>query len=299
MPTQLLTFRAFGVTWNVLNLFWLIIGTLLEAVAVVLFLAPTQIAPGGITGLAILLHEVLHLPIGVMVFIFNIPIQLLGYRTLGGRRVIILTIVYVVLYSVMVDVLTPILDVNLSDDHLLNAIFGGILGGVGVGMIHAAGGTAGGTATIARILQVRYGFPMSSAFLYTDSVIILLAAVLLGGEAAMLAITALFLGGIASDYILEGPSVIRTLVVVTDYPAEISHRLIYELQRGVTSWEGMGRYTEEPRHVLFVAVGRSQVNYAQHLIHEVDPEAFIVVGQGHVAYGEGFKKRTSTIHQIF
>jgi len=285
-----MTVRILGMEFKIINLIMLTFGTLLGAVSVVVFLAPADIAPGGVTGISIILHELFGLPIGIMILLFNIPIQLLGYRTLGGRRVVVLTVYSVVLYGILIDVLTPILEVDVGEDRLLNAIFGGILGGVGTGIINAAGGTAGGTATIARAVQIRFGVPMSSAFLYTDSIIIIGAALIFGWEAAMLAITSLFISGIASDYMLEGPSVIRTLIVVTNYPEETSHQLIHELQRGVTSWQGIGQFTKQERHILFVTVGRSQVNHAQYLIHQVDPDAFIVVGHGHVAYGEGFKK---------
>jgi uncharacterized membrane-anchored protein YitT (DUF2179 family) len=94
----------------------------------------------------------------------------------------------------------------------------------------------------------------------------------------------------ASDYVLEGPSVIRTATIVTDRPQEVARVLLEDLRRGVTSWQGRGMFTEQEHTVLFVTITRPQVNALRRLVFSVDPNAFLVIGQGHVAYGEGFKE---------
>ena len=100
---------------------------------------------------------------------------------------------------------------------------------------------------------------------------------------------ALFIGGAASDYVLEGPSVIRTVTIITDKPKEVADAVLVEMHRGVTAWQGKGMFTDDDHTVLFVTVSRQQANEVRVLIHRVDPDAFVVIGQGHSAYGEGFK----------
>jgi uncharacterized membrane-anchored protein YitT (DUF2179 family) len=279
------TFRGLQV------LFMLTLGSVLQALAAILFLAPSEIAPGGISGMAIILNGVIHTPVGLVTLIGNIPIQIFAYRLLGGGRVVISTIYAVLVFAVSADILTPILEKQaLSDDALLNALFGGILGGIGVGLVHRVGGTAGGTSTLGRILQYRFGIPISSAYLYTDTGVILAAGLAFGAEAAMLSFVSLFISGMASDYVLEGPSVIRTVTIITDYPQEVSQALILNLGRGVTAWEGTGMYTHQARHILYIVVTRAQVTEVQQIVHGVDSSAFVVVGQGHIAYGHGFKE---------
>jgi uncharacterized membrane-anchored protein YitT (DUF2179 family) len=209
---------------------------------------------------------------------------------LGGSGLVISTIFSVVIFSVSVDILPAFMDTHgVSENHLLNAIFGGIVGGIGAGLIYGSEATAGGTATLSRILQYKMGIPLSSAYLYTDTAIIALAGLVFGWEAAMYSIVSLFISGFVTDYVLEGPSIIRTVTIITDRPKEVSEALLHQLGRGVTSWQGMGMYTDQPHTVLFVTIARPQVATLRQLVFTIDPNAFVVIGQGHVAYGKGFK----------
>ncbi len=270
----------------------LVVGAVISAVAVIVFEVPAQIAPGGISGIAIILnHLVPALPIGLMILIGNIPIQLIAYRFLGGWKVVAATIFTVVLYSLLIDVLTPLFNgYMMSHDRLLNAIFGGIIGGIGGGIVLAAGGTLGGTSTLGRILQKRYGTPLSSSTLYTDGFVVLGAGLVFGLEGALYAMVTLYVAAATTDYVLEGPSVIRTSVIITDHPRELADAITSRMGRGVTSWQGTGMYTNQPRTVLYVTMARSQVNELRRIVRTVDPAAFMVVGQGHVAYGQGFRE---------
>ena len=152
-----------------------------------------------------------------------------------------------------------------------------------------AGGTAGGTSTLARIFQDKFGLPLSTTYLYTNLIVVAAAGLVFGWEGALYAIVALWVEGVTSDYLLEGPSVIRTCVIITNKPQEVSKAIFLQLGRGVTSWQATGMYTGEERSILYVAVGRSQVQELRRVIATTDPEAFFVVGQGQTAYGEGFK----------
>jgi len=273
------------------DLLLLTLGSIIEALSVVLFLVPSDIAPTGVSGVAVILHHLIHTPIGLITLIGNIPIQIFAYRMLGGGRVIVATVYSVIVFTVTIDLFTYVFNAGgLSDEPLLNAVFGGITGGIGSGMIYLAGGTAGGTTTLARILQHRFGIPFSTAFLYTDASSVLAVGAVFGWESALLAIVAVFIGGLATDYLLEGPSVVRTVTIITNKPELIAKIIIKELHRGVTGWDGRGMYTGQERHILFVVITRSQVNQVRQLIFSVDPDAFIVIGHGHTAYGEGFKE---------
>lgn len=266
----------------------LTIGSAIFALSVVVFQAPFDIAPGGLTGIAIILNNLLGTPIGLLILLGNIPIQILAYRMLGGWKVILATIYAVALESFLIDVLPAI--PPISEDRFLNAVFGGIIGGIGAALVLRAGGTLGGSATLGRILQARYGIPLSSSTLYTDGLVVIAAGLAFGLEGTLYAIIALFVGGAVTDYALEGPSVIRTAVIITDHPQEVAAKVIAELGRGATSWEAKGMFTEQPHTVLYVTVGRSQVNALKRVVTTADPAAFLVIGQGHAAYGEGFRE---------
>lgn len=194
-------------------------------------------------------------------------------------------------YSVSLDVLNQLIDFQaLSQDVLLNALFGGVTGGIAGGLVFRTGGSFGGTSTLALILQRRTGTPMSTTFLYTDAAVIGLAGLVYGWEPALYAVVSLFVGGVAVDYMLEGPSVVRTAVIITDNPEDLSTAIMQRLDRGVTGWEATGMYTGRQRWMLYVSIGRSQVSDLRQLVMETDPAAFVVIGQGHTAYGEGFRR---------
>lgn len=277
---------------NISRFLFITIGTLVGAASVNIFMAPFDIAPGGITGVGIILNVLVGAPIGAVVFIGNIPIQYLAYRMLGGWRTVVWTLYVVTLYSFAIDFMNPLFPTGgISDDVLLNALFGGIIGGVGAGLIYRGGATFGGTSTLARILQDRYGTPLSSTYLYANIGIVILAGITLGWEGALYATVVLVMEGAASDYVMEGPSVIRTATIITDHPADVSTAVLYQMGRGVTGWEATGMFTGRQRHMLFVSFGRSQVNTLREVVLAADPAALIIIGHGHVAYGAGFRRQ--------
>ena len=286
--------RLVGLTLSqiVTSYVMLVIAAVIDATSVNIFFAPFKIAPGGVTGVAVILNHLdARLPIGLIILLGNIPIQILGYRMLGGWRIVVRTVFYILLYSVLVEFLKPFTaNVEVGTNVLLNAIFGGILGGVAGGLVLRAGGTQGGTSTLGRILQQRFGMPLSATSLYTDTAVIVLAGLVFGWEGALYAIVALFVGGATADYVLEGPSVIRIATIITDKPDAISELVMEAMGRGVTSWQGKGMFTDQNHTVLFITVSRAQVSSLQRLVHLADPNAFMVIGQGHVAYGEGFRQ---------
>ncbi len=268
----------------------LLVGIFFGAVAVVLFLDPFNIAPTGISGVSVFLNRLIGTPIGVMIFLMNIPIVYMAYRFLGGWQTALFTAVCVGLYSAMLDVLKPYVPAGgISDDLLLNSIFGGIVGGIGTAMVQRVGGTFGGTSTLAVILQKQLGTPLSTTYLYTDMATVVMSGFIFSWESALFATVALFMTGIATDYILEGPSVVRIATIITDKPEEIAQAVI-NMGRGVTAWEARGMYTHQLRTILYVTISRTQVNQLRDIVLRIDDRAFMVIEQGHTAYGQGFRK---------
>jgi uncharacterized membrane-anchored protein YitT (DUF2179 family) len=264
----------------------------ISAVAVLVFMAPFNIAPSGVSGIAVILNYLIDTPIGLVTLVLNIPIQYLAYKMLPGSwRVVARTFYVLTVYSVVIDVLGQHIPTDgVSENILLNAVFGGALEGIAGGLIYRVGGTFGGTSTLAMILRRKFGMPMSTTWLYTDLFVMGAAGVVFGWEAALYAMVALFITALASDYVLEGPSVIRTAMIVTDNPEDVSDAIMSELGRGVTGWEAQGMYTKQQKWVLYVSVGRSEISELRQIVMQTDAKAFVVIGQGHTAYGEGFKR---------
>ncbi|MBL8056741.1 MAG: YitT family protein [Anaerolineales bacterium] len=266
------------------------VGCVLQALAMDLFLIPAQLAAGGVSGLAQIVNAFTGWPIGVMVTLLNLPLFVLGWRYLGGRRFMARTVFTVGVYSALVDVLALYLPrTGLTGDPFLNALYGGVLGGVGMGLVFRAQGTTGGTDIIARILGRWRGVPLSQSYLITDTAIVFSAGLAFGWEQALYAVVALYISGLAAEASAEGVGIVRAATIITARPQAIADRVLQDMARGVTGWAGTGMYSGQARHVLFVAVSRAEVSQLKAIIHEADPAAFVVIGQAHEALGEGFK----------
>jgi uncharacterized membrane-anchored protein YitT (DUF2179 family) len=271
------------------SLILLTAGAVIGAIQVAVFMIPAEVVPGGVSALAMIFNELIGTPVGAMILVLNIPIQIIGYRMLGGWRIVAGTIYVVVIYSVAVDLLTLYGLDAVSDDRLLNAMFGGAVGGIAGGLVYRGGGSYGGTSTLALIIQNKLGTPMSATLLYTEAGLITLAGLVFGWESALYAVIAMVVYGLATDYVLEGPSVIRTVIIITDRPREIADMVIHDLNRTVTAWEARGMYTDQKRRVLYITVLRAEANRLRDRAFAIDPSAFVVISQGHAAYGQGFR----------
>lgn len=275
------------------TLVFLTVGTLIAALGYSLFQVPYNLAAGGISGISIIINYFSGWPIGTMVLFMNVPLLILGYFYLGRWAFVFRTMLAVFIFSVATDLFLAYMPGMLpkhplTDDVLLSAVYGGLVGGVGGGLVYRAGSTIGGTGIIGRIIQQKTGIPLSQIYLYTDGVIVLTAGAVFGWEVALYALLTLFLGGIASDYTLEGPSSVRTATVITNRGEELSKALMAGLGRGVSQWQITGGYTGQPHTMITCTIYRPQVNELKRIVAQVDPHAFITIGVAHQALGSGF-----------
>lgn len=276
--------KKFQFSWR--NYLLLTIGGLLLAINVNLFLSPAKIAPGGVSGTAIIINNFTNWPIGLLMLVLNIPMLVIGFLNLGRFNFLFRTLYVVVLYSIGVDVLARWLPPEgITDDLLLNALYAGILGGIGTGLVYLGRGTSGGTGIIGRVLQLKTGIPLNQVYLFTDGAVVIIAGLIFGWDRALYALMTLFIWGVAADQILEGPSVVRTAFIITDQPENVTSAVFERLGLGVTAWSARGMFTESEHTVLFCTMNRPDVNALREVTIEVDPNAFVVIGHGHQAIG--------------
>jgi uncharacterized membrane-anchored protein YitT (DUF2179 family) len=282
---KVLTSRLnFRFDWK--NFLLLTIGAIILAVNLNIFLAPSKLAPGGVMGIAVIVNAFTGWPLGLIMLVFNIPLLVLGFFNLGRFNFLIHTSYVVLVYSFGADLMVSWLPASgITDDLLLNAIYGGVVGGIGSGLVYRGNGTSGGTGILARVIQLRSGLPVSQIYLFTDGAVVLLAALLFGWEIGLYSLITLFIWGVVVDYILEGPSIVRTAYIITDKPGDVSQAVLERLHLGVTSWSAQGMFTENRHTFLFCTVSRADVNTFRATIITVDPNAFVVIGHGHQAIG--------------
>ena len=270
----------------------LLVGSILQAIGLRLFLVPANLASGGVSGISQLINHYTGWPIGLMVLVGNLPLFLIGWRFLGGRRFALRTALAVVIYSVSTDLLPRfgLLPANgITDDIFLNSLYGAVVSGVGYGLVYRARATSGGSDILARVLNHYRSIPMTQSYLLVDSAVILAAGFVFSWKQALYAIITLYVSGLVSETVLEGPGTVRTALIVTGQAGIISERVLQEMERGVTILQGIGGYTGNDRPVVYCVITRSEVAQLKTIVHEADPQAFLVIGQAHEALGEGFK----------
>ena len=273
-------------------------GALVQAIGLRLFLVPAELASGGISGISQLINHLTKTPtsagwpIGLMVFIGNLPLFALGWRQLGGRRFALRTLVAVAAYSFFADALLwlPFFPkAGITDDLVLNSLYGAVVSGVGYGLVYRGQGTSGGSDILARILNRWRGISMTQSYLLTDTAVILAAGFIFGWQKALYAIITLYVSGLVVDTTMEGAGTVRTALIISSQSEVVSQRILTEMERGVTILEAAGAYTNEARPILYCVVTRSEVQQLKTIVHEADPKAFMVIGVAHEALGEGFQ----------
>ncbi|MDP1716217.1 MAG: YitT family protein [Anaerolineales bacterium] len=276
------------------------LGALIQAVSLRIFFVPANLALGGVSGISQLINHFTGWPIGLMILIGNAPLFALGWRFLGGRRFAVRTAAAIVTYSLLTDLLlqlpffapngaASILINDLKGDIFLNSLYGAIISGIGYGLVYRARGTSGGSDILARILNKWRGIPMTQSYLIVDTAVILSAGFIFGWKLALYALITLYVSGIVAETVLEGGGTVRTAMIVTNKPEDVSARVMENLERGVTVLEGTGAFTGTSRPVLYCVITRAEVATLKTIVNEIDPEAFMVIGVAHEALGEGFR----------
>lgn len=252
-----------------------------------LFLVPNNIAAGGFTGIAQLIHSGTGWPIGTVSLVLNIPLFLFSMKSLGlrfGVRSLISTF----LFSVLLDVVKLHFPVQ---DMLLATVYGGLFCGLGFGFILRGSATTGGTDMLATLLHKLIPvLRVSWGIFLVDGLVIIASAFVFDTTRAMYALICTLICNVVVDFVLEGPNSSHSFFIISDQSEEISRRIMEELDRGVTGLEGMGMYSGKEKRVLLCAVTRLETIRLRRIVFSVDPHAFLISTKAHDTYGEGFKE---------
>ncbi len=264
-------------------------GSHLYAIAIVCFLNPAEIAPGGVTGISIILNHLFELPIGTVSILINIPILYAGYRKLG-RALVAKTSVALILTSLLIDVvITPLLPVY-SGDRLLGSVFGGVLLGTGLGLIFSAGYTTGGTDILSMLLRLKFPHLRIGLAILIIDCFVLAASVLIFEdiETGLYGIIALFCSGKLVDSMVYYGDSSRIAFIVTSRHKEVSEAILIKLDRGITLINAEGGFTGETRKIIMCAVRHREFSKLKDTVFETDSNAFLTASVSDGIYGEGF-----------
>lgn len=276
-----------GPVRHILDTAMIIVGSLITALAFNLFLVPSNIASGGVSGISIIVQSQLGIEPAYTQWALNIPLFIAGYLLLGrdySIRSLLGTVVLPFFVFLTREMPVP------TTDPLLASLYGGIGVGFGLGIVFRGRGSTGGLSTLAQIIQKYSGLSLSVCVVMMDGIVIALAGFLLSPEKALYALIGLYITGKIIDAIELGFNYTKVAYIIAERTEEISEAVLHHLDRGLTKLDGHGGYTGDTRTVLMVVVGQSEVTRLKTLVQTLDPTAFVIITNAHEVLGEGFKR---------
>ena len=272
------------------NYLYIVLASVVYALAFDWCFDPNGIAFGGITGVAQIINRFIPaLPIGGMVFVFNLPLFLLGWKLLGGH-LLLSSLAAMSATSFFIDSLALIYTFPPMDP-MLAAIFGGVLLGLALGVIFQQGATTGGTDLIARLLKLKLAWlPVGKILLFIDlAVIVCVALAFRSLNSALYGIIGLYISTIVMDGVLYGLDKSKVAYIISDAHEEITRYITHNMERGVTIIHATGAWSGEEKQVLMVAFNQREIVQIKQAVYEADPNAFLIVCDAHDVLGEGFR----------
>lgn len=266
---------------------YILLGCVVGAAAYPWFLTPNHIAPGGITGIGTVLNYLFGWPVGTTSLIMNIPLFLIGYRSMG-KGFAFRSLVATILLSLFIDLL-PLKP--MTDDPLLGSIFGGVLLGVGLGFVLKGGATTGGTDMAARV--VHNHIPHLSVGLilfFIDCMVVLLAGFQIEIKYALYAFICLYVSSKMIDMVMEGLTTEKACYISSLNWDAIRLALMEELGRGVTLISAKGGFRGEERPMVLCIVSAQELSRLKAIVRREDPAAFVYISDAHEVLGEGFRR---------
>ncbi len=273
---------------------WLMmtVACVIFSVSISVFLNPVNLAPGGVSGIAIIVNQVSGFPTGMTIILINIPLLLAGCFVIG-KWFLIKTVYAVTVSSLLIDMWPKVLPslIPVTEDKLLGGIVGGVLAAVGIGLIMRGGGSTGGTDIVAKLLRRRFrGLKTGAAFMIIDTLIVI-ASVIASHEIenGLYAAISLFITSRVLDMVLYGTDGAKLLIIISEKPERVAQRLLEEVDVGVTFAHGSGAYTGAEKQIIICAVKKPLFHKAKDLIEREDPSAFMIVTSASEVFGEGYK----------
>lgn len=280
--------KSFFVMEKIKQYMWIAIGTILMSVAVVVFFDTTGVVVGGVTGVAIILKELFGVPMWLVNALINIPLFIMGFKTLD-RDIFYKTLFGTVSLTVFLG-LVPYFNV-LTGNLLVDIIMGSVIMGAGLGLIFAAYASSGGTDLMATLInrKIRYiSIPKIMAVI--DGIIVIAGAFVFGVEKGIYAIIAIYIVTKVSDTIMEGPNRAKQIYIISDKYDEIGKYILENVNRGVTYIQSKGAYTKKDKIMIMSVVSSKEMVKIKQNLYSIDENAICFVGDIREAFGEGFTK---------
>lgn len=271
--------------------------SILYAVGFQLFIVPNFLAPGGFSGVSVLLNHVIpKIPTGTFLLFMNIPILIIGFWKFGAKFTVS-TCYCVVLTSGLMTLLEVFCKPIVSDDVFLGCVCGGAIVGFALGKIFRHGATTGGMDIVVKLIRLKVPhLKTNQVFLIADSFVVA-AMILLMGDVVrgLYSAICIVISTTIMDRALYGKDEATFVHIISDKPQEVADQLLYELQMGVTFIEGMGAYTKKEKKIIMCVAKKRDFYKVEAVVKKTDPKSFMIVSSAQEVFGEGYKQHTDSI----
>lgn len=272
----------------VIRTIMVILGAIIMAIGLELFLVPNRIMDGGIVGVSIITSHLLKLPLGIFIFVLNLPFLFLGYKQIGktfalstGLGITVLSVTTILLHN-----FEP-----FTSDTLLATVFGGIILGIGVGIVIRYGGSLDGTEILAILFNKNLPFSVGEVIMFFNLIIFAIAGFVFTWEQAMYSVIAYFIAYKTIDVVILGMEESKSVYIISDAIDEIGQTIMDRLGRGVTFLHGEGAYTGNDKKIIFTVITRLEESKLKSIVTEIDDNAFLAIGNIAEVSGGRFKKK--------
>lgn len=263
-------------------------GAFLYSISISLVLSPNNLAPGGVTGISIIINYVTGFPIGIMTFIMNIPLLIISLFKFG-KIFFVSTIFTIAAGTVFTDILSffpPI-----TEECILAALLGSAINGIGLGLIFKNGTTSGGTDILVRLLKLKYPhISTGGLFIILDMIVVTISGIVFKNtEAALYAAVCVILSGMIMDKVIYGTDEAKLVYIISDKKDDITRGLLDKIDIGVTFIDGKGAYSNERKDIIMCAMKKQKLPLVKDLVKNIDDRAFVIITSATQIVGEGFK----------
>ncbi|BFL72503.1 MULTISPECIES: YitT family protein [Anaerococcus] len=267
---------------------YIIIGSVILAIGLYFFLIQHNVAAGGISGLSLVLAQILNVNVGLLNLVLNIIVLVLGALLVSVRfaKKSVLSAATVSATIILLETIFP--ETVLTNDMILNVIFGPIIIALGLGLIFYNGGSSGGTDVIAAILNKYTNFPIHVSLFLTDLTVIILSTMVIGLEKSLYAVLSIMIQLISLDYVIQGLDRKIAVLIISDKYEELTDLLINKYQRGVTLLHAEGGYTSNKKKIIMAIINTKMYPAIKESILDMDDKAFMFSYSVSEVLGEGF-----------
>lgn len=281
--------RKYSAKAVALDLAKILVGSLIAAAGFQYFMYPNSIPSGSMTGVGQIINLLIHVPVGVITILLNIPLFAIVWKKLG-RRFVVYSLICMLAVSVFIDLLA-LIPLQATSDSMLAAVYGGVLYGAGYGLVYTTGATGGGIDIPAKLLRMKYAyinFGMISMAIQ-GCIILAFALVFRKIESCMYAIICSFITNKIVDLMLYGPATSRQCYIISERSDELRRAIVNQLGSGGTLLEGKGAWSGQDKQVILCVIRPRQITALRRLVRTTDQNAFFIISDARCVYGKGFE----------